>query len=112
MEVVVPNSNHTFTVYGRETLGDAIAVVYNEQTKERNEIDVNTMYTEGRITFDLTYDMEEGNNYFIILNEEDADKELCKFKVFCTSATDLQRYALSDGKYTFAPDTDNTFKTA
>ena len=112
MEVVTPNSTHTFTVYGRETQEDAVVIVYNEQNKDKQEVTVPTIYSEGRLTFNLVYDMEEGNNYFIIVNDPIESKELCKFKVFCTSATDLQRYALSDGKYTFAPDTSNTFKTA
>lgn len=112
MEVVIPNSTHTLTIYGRENVGAAVAIVYNEQTKGKESVNVVTSYAEGRLSFTLAYDMTEGNNYFVILNQEGIDKELCKFKVFCTSATDLQRYALSDGKYTFAPETSNTFKTA
>ena len=112
MEVVTPNSTHTLTIYGRENVGNAIAVVYNEQTKGKESVNIVTSYTEGRLSFTLAYDMTEGNNYFVILNADGQDKELAKFKIFCTDSTDLQRYALTDGKYTFAPETSNKFKTA
>ncbi len=112
MEVVTPNSSHTLTIYSRENIGDAVAIVYNEQTNDNEKKPITTSYTEGRLSFTLVYDMTEGNNYFVILNADGQDKELAKFKVFCTDSTDLQRYALTDGKYTFAPETSNKFKTA
>ena len=111
MEVVTPNISHTLTIYGRENVGNAVAVVYDEQSNTNNPQTVSTTYNEGKLTFTLEYDMTEGNNYFLILNNEAGSEELAKVKLFCTSATDLQRYALTDGKFTYAPASDNEFVT-
>ena len=111
MEVVTPNSSHTLTIYSRENIGDAVAIVYNEQTNDNEKKPITTTYNEGKLTFTLDYEMTEGNNYFVIINNQSESEEIAKFKIFCTSATDLQRYALSDGKYTYAPKSGNKFVT-
>ena len=100
MEVVNVSATHDLTIFARENVGNATAIVYNEQTKNQESQIVATTYNAGKLTFTLAYQTSEGDNYFVILNNEAGTEELAKFKMYCTDATDLQRYSVSDGQFT------------
>ena len=51
----------------------------------------------------------ESTFYFSRVRNESANRELLKFKSFCTNQTDLQDYTTSEGLYITPPQSDNDF---
>ena len=85
--------------------------IITENEGDRTEFieTVEATYSNGQLSFEMEFTPIESTFYFSRVRNESANRELLKFKSFCTNQTDLQDYTTSEGLYITPPQSDNDF---
>jgi hypothetical protein len=85
--------------------------IITENESDRTEFieTVEATYSNGQLSFEMEFTPIESTFYFSRVRNESANRELLKFKSFCTNQTDLQDYTTSEGVYITPPQSDNDF---
>jgi len=85
------------------------AVIINEETGNSTSSVITASYSDGLLTFDLTYPFVEGRFYWMYINVSSTGKNLNKTKIYATEQTDYQSYMLTDGYYNEIVKTNTNF---
>lgn len=83
----------------RDTASSYTAVIVNEETTTSTSQVIAANYSDGLLTFDLTYSFAEGRFYWLRINNTSTGRNLNKSKIYATEQTDFQTYDLTDGYY-------------
>lgn len=82
----------------RNTATTYTAVIVDKETTSSTSQTITPTYSDGLLTFDITFSFQEGRFYFLEINNS-AGKNLNKTMIYATAQTDLQSYDLTDGYY-------------
>lgn len=106
VEVYSIDGGDTWTTTNPTEISIDLAI-QDEGNRTYSSATVPATYLNGVITFDYDFEAVEGTFYFVIASQ--SDRELVKFKVFCTDQTDLQNYTTSEGLYKTPVQSNNDF---
>ncbi len=117
MVVIQPSSAAQITVPSRkpQTFIDELsgafifdALLINESTREQTVIPSQSgQWINGQIGVQVIADFKDSEFYYLVAYQ--ADFEIVKCKIFCTSQTDLENYRITEGQFKEAPQGDNGF---
>lgn len=84
--------------------------IYDKATRETTTFtDIDAFYSNGVITFDLTFQGVENNQYYMMVTDNENGNALFNSNLVCTDQTNLQNFEILKDSYTIAPQTNNEF---
>lgn len=99
---------HSISVYIRQEVTTATAVVLEEETQIETTSIITGTYASGVLTFTLTHTFLDKRFYFLELSSEGVN--INKSKIFATTETDLEAFSMNTDYYTTITKDAKTFK--
>jgi hypothetical protein len=92
----------------REDLSSVTVRLIGKNTKTTKSYNVTVSNSNGYMTVEGSFDLEEGFRYSLAILS-DTDDIIYRDVLLCTDQSDLENYNIQDGDYVFAETNDNEY---